>query len=99
MSVVWLWNIPYTRSLVCRGHLTRATFRALDCGYAATYKRDLKRHIEGVHESIKHVCKECGYAASQKGDLLRHNEASHENIGKYVNILGATRLVKIIRAT
>ena len=52
-----------------------------ECGYATSYKFDLKRHIEGVHEKIpkikKHVCEDCGYASSHKGDLNKHIKGVH----------------------
>ena len=41
-----------------------------ECGYAASEKAALKRHIKAVHKNIsKHVCGECVYAASEKDTL------------------------------
>ena len=51
------------------------------CGYAASQKPHLKRHIEAVHENIRnHVCGECSYASSQKSALKKHRESVH-NMG------------------
>ena len=55
-----------------------------ECGYVASQKIHLKRHIEGVHENIKHVCEKCGYAASQKGNLKTHIKAVHEKTRNHV---------------
>ena len=50
-----------------------------ESGYAASEKRDLKRHTEAVHKNIRnHVCGECEYAASYNGDLRKHVEGVHK---------------------
>ena len=48
-----------------------------ECGYAASQKVNLKKHIEAVHKKIRHPCGQCGQAFSQKGDLKRHIAKEH----------------------
>ena len=51
------------------------------CHYETACKRNLSRHIQGVHLKIKkHVCKECDKAFTQKVSLRLHIEGVHENV-------------------
>ena len=52
--------------------------------YLQLWKRNLKRHIESVHEGIKPFkCNICDYETAQKGHLKKHKDSVHEGIKPY----------------
>ena len=49
------------------------------CPYVTAIPSHLKRHIKGMHETIRdHVCEDCGYATSQKCNLNYHRISVHK---------------------
>ena len=41
-------------------------------------KGSLNRHIQAVHEGIKHLCPYCDYQATTKDSLKKHIKSVHE---------------------
>ena len=48
------------------------------CSFQTNRLRNLKNHIDIVHEKIRFLCDRCDYEAVQRGDLRRHVAAKHD---------------------
>ena len=42
------------------------------CGYKTQLKKDLRKHIEGIHEGVRYPCNQCDYKATRRENLKRH---------------------------
>ena len=51
----------------------------------------MNRHIQAVHEGIKHLCPHCDYKATPKDDLRNHIKSVHEGKNILVFIVIADR--------
>lgn len=60
---------------VCEWVLNKETGER--CGKEFTNNRDLQRHIDSVHEGVKHKCPHCDYEATEKTKLVRHIKTVH----------------------
>lgn len=47
------------------------------CAFAATAKKNLKRHIESIHEGVRYPCSQCSSKFTQSQDLKRHIKVNH----------------------
>ena len=47
-------------------------FQCPSCNYITNRKMSLKKHIDAVHEKVKHPCEKCDFKASSKGSLNKH---------------------------
>ena len=50
------------------------------CNYKVTQASDLKKHVQSVHEGVKHNCELCEYKATQKGSLRQHVKSVHKGV-------------------
>ena len=50
------------------------------CGYKATDKFALKKHIESVHDGKRHICQICGIGVTSTTYLKKHITSVHEGI-------------------
>ena len=50
------------------------------CGYKATDKFAVKKHIESVHDGKRHICQICGIGVTSTIYLKKHITAVHEGI-------------------
>ena len=48
------------------------------CEYAATTRRDLKKHIRRKHETTL-SCEKCAYISSKPSDLMKHIHSEHKD--------------------
>ena len=54
------------------------------CPYAATQEKNLRRHINAVHEKLKPFqCNHCSYASAGKAQLQGHIEDHHHGVRKF----------------
>ena len=53
------------------------------CEFNASTPRNLKRHIESIHEGIRYPCDLCKYSSTTLSDLKRHKGNKHEG-AKYL---------------
>ena len=49
------------------------------CDYQATFKINLKEHIESKHQGIKYDCDKCDNQATLKRNLKEHTESKHQS--------------------
>ena len=49
------------------------------CDYKTTIKRDLVRHVQGIHEGIKFPCTYCNNEFNMLNNLRRHIKSKHTN--------------------
>ncbi|XP_029731738.2 zinc finger protein 184 isoform X2 [Aedes albopictus] len=62
----------------------RPKFTCKHCPKQYTYKKDLKAHMEIVHEgTADYSCKECGKTYARKEPLTKHYIAVHTDVRKY----------------
>ena len=47
------------------------------CEFAATTVRNLKVHIEKIHEGVRYPCDQCEYIATQSNHLKTHQKKNH----------------------
>ena len=50
------------------------------CDYQTTLPANLQKHIQSIHEGVKHPCNQCDYRATQAGHLRTHIRSKHEGI-------------------
>ncbi|KAL3275807.1 hypothetical protein HHI36_020551 [Cryptolaemus montrouzieri] len=61
--------------------LANKNYKCCLCGYEASQKVHLMRHINSIHLGIKsHKCGHCNYKATQKGNLIKHIKRVHLGI-------------------
>ena len=48
--------------------------------YKSSNKGNLTKHVESLHEGIKHYCKQCDYKAFRRSSLTLDVETIHEGI-------------------
>ena len=41
---------------------------------------DLRRHIQAIHNGVRHNCNVCGHEAKSKSNLKRHINSVHKDI-------------------
>ena len=94
-----LWNIVF-RSFILEGLMVTKwgkfqifafnffdmnTYYCQKCDYSINNKQNLERHVETVHQGLRHSCKSCDRTFTQKGSLAKHVQAEHEKIRYYCN--------------
>ena len=50
------------------------------CDYSAKPNKELKIHVQGVHEGIAYPCEQCSYVSKRKCDLLKHTKSKHTDM-------------------
>ena len=51
-----------------------------ECGSSFKQKRDLKRHIESIHEEKRYLCDQCDYKATCQTNLRTHQDSIHNGM-------------------
>ena len=51
-----------------------------ECGKVFSLKKNLREHIQSVHEGVKYACRHCDYQATQQGNLRTHIKKNHEDL-------------------
>merc|ERR1712150_424259 len=62
-------------------HFNGQTFECNQCSHVSNTRKDLLKHIKGVHDKIKDfLCNWCDYTTSYKSHLSRHCRRVHKKL-------------------
>ena len=66
-----------------------------ECGKSLRNPRNLKRHLESIHNGLKYPCDQCDFNASQKYHLKSHIKAKHTKTNSKANSTWDTDIIPV----